>query len=372
MSSSPEPQSPQFNAAESEPLSNFYTYRYTNGASLAENAPVPKYNIPHLSPSMLLEDAGSHYYEELIEESLPSRHDYRELYHKKLAIVDLPDKPYFDSLPSHGMLGSVSYNGSIYEFSHARPSYINTRQGATFEQPQQLVERPSPLHDSLVAGFEGMVATMSLANVAMSNAESPIKHLERFRLVPISATDTHPWNYSAGRTITMPSGVVCTYTLEKPYIDAGYAIGLTYRHKSTDPERLAAVAAARIDPDGVLTVIQLQDVTKVSKFIEVFQDPEAASGVGLPKRTNPAYYRTGLQSGMAWRQTLVRAWEVIGEQIGVTAIAVQSNKNNRWPAVQEAHGHGYDNVAQTMGYIFDPITRNWVRPEVADKGDQAA
>jgi hypothetical protein len=195
----------------------------------------------------------------------------------------------------------------------------------------------------LISGFATLVPDLQVPDVAVTASDRPVAHIEDFGFRPVVSNAVNRSITPAGYEVVVPPGVRATYDnfgQGRPFLDTRQAIGLTYR------DHLIAVAAAGIDGRGILTIKQLQDVTGVRK---------ANSG--------RAFFKTGLHNGLQWRDTLVAAWETVGEQLGVDGFAIQSNRNNRWQTVQGAGDRGYNDVAQRMGYVLDDRTGNWVRPE---------
>jgi hypothetical protein len=197
----------------------------------------------------------------------------------------------------------------------------------------------------LLKEFDGLVDKLDFAKLAIPSGKKPVFNIEGFSLTPIVSTISGLRSRdNAGYSVRIRDDIRRTYRTVgdgkgKPYLDASRAIGLVYEGA------LIAVGAAGIDDNNTLTVVQLQDVTDVRK---------ATAGKN--------FYKTGLHNGISWRETLVTVWEQLGAELGVDAIAIQSNANSRWPKVQKAGGKGYDDVAQLMGYNPDPVTKNWIKP----------
>mgnify|MGYP001079257727 CR=1 FL=1 len=101
------------------------------------------------------------------------------------------------------------------------------------------------------------------------------------------------------------------------------------------------MAGAAISENGLLVVKQNQCVNTADKSRE-----------GMNK--------TGLRNGMAWRHTLVRAWEHIAE-LHDTGVMIQGEANNYWRAiVPEGQLYAaYDQVAHDLGYVFNVADKNW-------------
>lgn len=213
------------------------------------------------------------------------------------------------------------------------------------EQEKPIAEEPIPLSEIELAGhFEHLVDSMSVADFAVPVSERPIKAIEAFSFIPVkSKTQLKRTYQSAGYSVNVRPGVRTTYEGNGvPYLDAAQAVGLVYEG------RLIAVAAAGVQDDGNLIIVQIQDVSGVRK-----------------SRAGKDFYKTGLHNGMAWRETLVTTWEHIATQIGANRVIIQSNQNNRWDAVKGANGKGYDDLAQRMGYVLDPSTNNWVKASLS-------
>lgn len=122
-----------------------------------------------------------------------------------------------------------------------------------------------------------------------------------------------------------------------PFLDTAKAIGLVY------DKQLIAVAGAGVGPGNVMTVVQIQAETGVSKDLD-----------------GKEYYKTGLHNGFYWRDTLVKVWENIAKSIGCPAIVIQSDENNMWPPVRNGDGHAYNPVAERMGYS-QQVDGNWIK-----------
>ena len=193
----------------------------------------------------------------------------------------------------------------------------------------------------LAQQFSTQLAQVNFNEVAVRMRKSkPVRDADQFRFVPVVRDTIGDISSMILREVYTPANVRMTYRREggKPVLDTPRAIGLVYG------DWLVAVGGALATPDGQLLIKQLQDVTDVRKD----KNPDLFS-------------KTGLRNGFWWRDTLVTAWEQIGRQLGYTQIAIQSNKNNIWPAVKEANGRGYDDVARRMHYDPEETTGNWVR-----------
>lgn len=199
--------------------------------------------------------------------------------------------------------------------------------------------------EKLLSEFEPLLTGVNLQEIAVPAPGRPIRGIEHFDLVPVVHTrEVKSSGTRAGYNVSVPEGIRLTYSdrfgdTGMPHIDSSRAIGLVYQ------EHLIAVSAAEVDQGGRLTVVQIQDVTSVKKT------------AGKP------YYETGLHNGMLWRDTLVKAWEALGHEIGATGVAIQSNQNSFWTEVRHANGRGYDDLAQRLGYTFDEESKNWFNPK---------
>ncbi len=169
---------------------------------------------------------------------------------------------------------------------------------------------------------------------------------DHYRLTPI------PGKLYSGRSITasqfaqpIDSTVTTTFYAGLPFIglDAGFGVGLVYR------DRLAAVGAAGVDDRGFIVIRQLQDVTSVRRLDDA-------------GRSNKEYYKTGLQQGVLWRQSLVTTWEDIARQVGAPGIAIQSHTESSYEIVRMYGKAGLDDVADAAGFAFNETTRNWEKP----------
>lgn len=196
-----------------------------------------------------------------------------------------------------------------------------------------------PAEAKLLNDFAALVEGLSFPDLAVPSGHRPITQIEKFSFLSITANiKSDSSQYAAGYNVSIKEGVRKTYRdVGNPYIDTSQAIGLVYG------DWLVAVAAASIDRRELLTIVQLQDVSSVRKATD-----------------GSKYYKTGLHNGILWRDTLVRAWEELAEQLGASGVAIQSNSNNRWHI--NVLGKGYDDVAQRMGYILDSKTRDWIKP----------
>ncbi len=199
----------------------------------------------------------------------------------------------------------------------------------------------------LVKDFETIVMDMSIADVVVPMAGREIAHQDKYWLTPVvaSAKETSS-DYPAGFEVDLEPLVRPTYDNSpngKPFLDARQAIGLVYRDK------LAAVAAVSADANGVLNVVQIQDVTGQAK--KLITGP------------NPEYYKTGLHNGMDWQATLLAACVQLGRRVEASGMILQANMNSRYAAVRRAVDRGPDKFAARMGFPRDPVTKNWTIPD---------
>lgn len=162
------------------------------------------------------------------------------------------------------------------------------------------------------------------------------------------------------------NGITCEYGPPpgKPYLDAKIGLGLTY------DKRLVAVCVGGITRGKRLLVRQLQDVSSRT-VVKEFDDRRI--------------YNNGLQDGIDWRKTLVKAWafsstyaaaELIPQSQN-PSIEFQSAVNNYWlqvamkverkPSVEidqkiKRYLANYDETALRLGGSLDKLTGNFVLP----------
>lgn len=205
-------------------------------------------------------------------------------------------------------------------------------------------EAPKPLppkEKALIAGFADSLLQVSLQDILHLLPERRVpRNLGNYQLVPIRANfDIERTSVSPAYSVAIPMGIATNYRKDggKPYLDASLGIGLVFKNT------LAAVAAARVDDEGRLQIVQIQDVTA--------KDPTD------PKQR----LKSGLHGGFYWRDTLVQAWMKIALTHGIGTVEIQSAQNSRWmsDARKAQLEAGYDHVAQRMGFVTNPDTKNW-------------
>lgn len=177
--------------------------------------------------------------------------------------------------------------------------------------------------------------------IAFPKCRLPKRLRTDFRLVPVIR---NPTSTKAIKRVGVPEDVKTNYGYEggSPFLDTSFAIGLVYRGT------LSAVAGAAIAKNGLLVVKQNQCVNTADRSRE-----------GMNK--------TGLRNGMAWRHTLVRAWEHIAESHNKD-VMIQGAANNSWrnTVPQSQLYTAYDNVASDLGYTFNPADKNWYQKPSLD------
>lgn len=243
----------------------------------------------------------------------------------------------------------------------------------------------------LVRNFDKLVDRQNVADIAVAHeVERPdgrrelqeIQDLDRFKLTPITSSDASDSSLSAAGITAPRQDIRVTYdgtSSHQPYIDAAQAIGLTYEDDRGN-KWLVAVASAGVDKQNRLKIVQFQDVSGVHlpsrpKRADVV---EKAKAVGADERQQEVAYQyarqefkdklkwymnSPLQKGMAWKETLVAAWERVAIEIGAEAAVIQSNENSFWSTVRNARRRTYDETANNLGYDFDEeVSRNWIKP----------
>ena len=216
-------------------------------------------------------------------------------------------------------------------------------------------ERLTPLEQDLNTVFNEAVDRINLENIAVIEPHrKKMRQLPNFSLQPVRVKETGFPNTLkfGGYGVPVDPTIRVRYGQEghAPYLDTPMAVGLV--HKDT----LAAIAGAGIDTKtNSLRITQLQAVNTA-------HDP-----------TDPkAKYKTGLHSGLMWRDTLVQAWKEIAADIGIQQIEIQSWLDNDWLYVEDSNSDperpkeedplylSYDAVAQRMGFTEDPTTKHWI------------
>jgi hypothetical protein len=201
----------------------------------------------------------------------------------------------------------------------------------------------------LVRFLPQLVGRLSLKDIAVASTDKSLQNrrihdIEGYGLVPIlPAFRSSDSTTITGHNIRLPRKIHLSYPSINgtPYLDTRQAIGLTYN------DSLIAVAGIAVpsykDPYS-LQIRQLQDVTGIKKGDE-------------------NYYRTGLQQGLDWKKTCIRACENIGFIIGSENIEIQSSTNSPWAHIRNRMGmNTYDNVAMSMGYEISDDSGNYCKP----------
>lgn len=207
----------------------------------------------------------------------------------------------------------------------------------------QDIRRNKLAERNLIAGFDSVVGSIALSDVAVNYSEKPISQPEKFGFIAIKGKLINDNTMlQAQDSVQIPSNIRCTYRSKtrynRPYLDAGLGVGLTY------DEHLIAVSSAGLDRKSSLKIVQIQDVTSVSKLLD-----------------GKKYYQTGLHNGLAWRETLVKSWELIAHNMGINKVVIQSNSNNHWN-LRDRTITGYDETAAKLGYTKQSHKRhkgNW-------------
>jgi len=239
----------------------------------------------------------------------------RDSLDRLIAIVNDPDRDVASGYAASLVLGSSVYNP------------VETSQVAE----SQLLEQ------RLSNGFGSLVADLSLSSLLVptpGRAKRAEGSCDAFRLVAIQGAQHQSASLEFSGYVEPADGAIkVTYRPyhRRVYLDAQYSIGLV------KDDRLIAIASAGVVKGSTaLKVVQIQDVTSL-------------------RRGDEDYFRSGLHAGFLWRDTLVRAWESIAVQLGVTGIAVQGYANNAWPLISGNRDRGYyaayDAVADRNGYL---------------------
>ncbi len=236
---------------------------------------------------------------------------------------------------------------SCYETQY--PSKIESIKGYLHSEPAEEPAirgnelRLGSVDDALVTQFPDILDTIGLEQVVVPTEPGKIpRSLGRYCLVPVMHNRSgRSSQFPAMTFCKVPEGVKLNYGVEgeKPWLDAGLAVGLVY-----DGE-LSAVASACVTDDNRLKIVQLQGVT--------------AKASSPDKKTR---LRSGLHGGFQWRDTLVQTWIGIAKELGIDSIEIQGADNNRWLTSdkQQAFEQGYDQVAARMGFVRDETTGNWL------------
>lgn len=215
------------------------------------------------------------------------------------------------------------------------------------------LERIREAQSDFLEHFDERCARLNLADCAIAAPGRALPPLDAYAFAALRLRAEHDQGIDGegylGEHSHMPTDM--RYRPHEVYLDAGTAIGLTRGNV------LLAVGAAGIDHSGSVTIKQLQDVTGVRRFITDPNDP------GQVKK-NRQYYKTGLQSGLLWPDTLVRAWQHLAAmQPSRPNVYLYSNENSRWPDVYEGGRMTYDEVARNNGGVRYG-RRNWILPSL--------
>ncbi len=192
----------------------------------------------------------------------------------------------------------------------------------------------------------GNAACLNIADFAVVQPgyDLPVRVAESYRLAPLIMVPACTPRGRPTRECSVPAGVESNYKVAggTPYLDTRLGLGLVYNGI------LGAVGGAEVSPTRALTITQLQGVNTA--------DP----------RTGSRYQgsvRGGLMAGLAWHDTLVRAWEYIAINLQLPLIEIQGASKNAWVqrgnVPKERLMAHYDSVAERMSYTYDPKTENW-------------
>lgn len=219
----------------------------------------------------------------------------------------------------------------------------------------RLSEKLTTLEKDLVERFDDLVTNIDIESIAVIEPHrKKMRQLHNFSLQQVRVKESgFPSTLTfGGYGVPRDPSVRVSYGQEghAPYLDTPMAVGLVYK------DTLAAIAGAGIDTKtNNLRITQLQAVNTALDS----SDPKAK-------------YKTGLHSGLMWRDTLVNAWKEIGTNIGVEQIEIQSWLDNKWLYIEDSNYDperpkeedplyiGYDAVAQRMGFTEDPVTHHWI------------
>lgn len=245
--------------------------------------------------------------------------------------------------------GGVEYHGPEAVILMQPPESLIQRQLVGFASVWNrifhgVVSEQQKAHDlQIMTGLGALMTSVQIEDIAIPFDQRPIRKLEDFKLFPITGLVTNVHSLEPAQDwLKLPPDVESRYyngtRYGRPYLDAHQAIGLVFG------SRLIAISSAGVDDKDRLKIVQIQDVTSVRK------------GHGRQ------YYKTGLQQGMLWRDTLVSAWEKIGVNLGVKQAVIQSTANNTWRKKWNAHVECYDEVATRLGYTLESGKKpNWVK-----------
>src|SRR5688572_14378725 len=196
----------------------------------------------------------------------------------------------------------------------------------------------------------GNVTRLNIADFAVAQPGydlSPDQLTEAYRLVPLEMVPACTSKGRPTKECRVPVGVESNYNVAggTPYLDTRLGLGLVYNGV------LGAVGGAEVSPVSALTIVQLQGVNTA--------DPKTSSRY-------QGSVRGGLMAGLAWHDTLVRAWEYIASNLQLPLVEIQGATKNAWvqrgKVPKERLMAHYDSVAERMSYTYDPKTKNWQKP----------
>ncbi len=220
-----------------------------------------------------------------------------------------------------------------------------------------------PEERALAATFYDSVWAIDLDEVLhlQTDRAKPPRNLGDYKLAPLRTKTYRHSSLPTASWVEQPYGIEFSYRGKKdapPYLDSSFAIGLCYK------DRLSAVAAAHLTPEGALRIVQLQSVSPPVKNPETKPAVSTAQQITLANK-----YESGLHGGFLWRQTLVQSWIKLAGELGIPTVEIQGWKNNKWrePAAGEDRAEiqrrlwtSHDGVAESMGFVFDPASNNWI------------
>lgn len=191
---------------------------------------------------------------------------------------------------------------------------------------------------------EAVLGGLTLSEVAHFSSDKAPRKMERYSL-----------SYLAGNNFVESSGGMSTigttnyetpenvYLIRgrRPWLDTSAAVTLNYNGT------VCAVGSAGMELDGKTVMI------------------EQLQGLILKNDEHAPPLKYALNSGIDWRKTLVSAWAVLACYSGAERVGIQGATNNNWlnnPAPLERLRIGYDQVAEDLGFEYDPKSKNWFMP----------
>lgn len=142
-----------------------------------------------------------------------------------------------------------------------------------------------------------------------------------YRLVPMTKLpDAKEEDMYPGNAYAMPENVkthYSGYSYSRPLLDGPLALGITVVKEGV--QHLCAVGAVRVNPEGVITIVQLQG--------SITDTREIGPQLG----------------GFRWAETLVQAWSIVGSFVG--AKAIEFGEASEWPYSRKKFAKAKENLA---------------------------